>query len=204
MPNVVLSIIQIALWVLSKYVLVDLCFSRKSSEEDEKNDVLISPQWCKTIGRLIDGYLAEVASDRNLSHTVFTVTRIHTCCTERSASAAKVVQILFHEQVRATAAIKEAARANRAQEQDWEIKMPLRSKSLRTPSQMRFGDGDVNEVSSGGSMRLLPSSSRRFLNRFWVEGIGQWHRESKSTGTSGCSQSKFSSSSSRKQRYSIS
>ncbi|KAJ0566278.1 putative BTB/POZ domain, NPH3 domain, NPH3/RPT2-like family protein [Helianthus annuus] len=234
--------------------LVDLCFSRKSSEEDEKNDVvLISPQRCKTIGRLIDGYLAEVASDRNLSHTVFTALsrsipdaarsvhdgiygavdvylKEHPALTKvekkkvcelidvkklsahASIHAAQndrlplrmVVQILFHEQVRATAAIKEAARAGRAQEQDWEIKMPLRSKSLRTPSRMRFSDGDVKDVSSGGSMRLLPSSSRRFLDRFWVVGMGQRHGESKSTGTSGSSQSKSSSSSSRKQRYSIS
>ncbi|MFS8017920.1 hypothetical protein Hanom_Chr15g01386041 [Helianthus anomalus] len=66
---------------------------------------------------------------------------------------------------------------------------------------MRFADGDVKEVSSGGSMRLLPSSSRRFLDRFWVVGMGQRHGE---TGTSGSSQSKFPSSSSRKQRYSIS
>ncbi|MFS7932204.1 hypothetical protein Hanom_Chr04g00365121 [Helianthus anomalus] len=50
---------------------------------------------------------------------------------------------------------------------------------------MRFTDGDVKEVSSGGSMRLLPSSSRRFLDRFWVVGMGQRHGESKSTGTSG-------------------
>ncbi|KAJ0591995.1 hypothetical protein HanRHA438_Chr03g0106531 [Helianthus annuus] len=62
---------------------------------------------------------------------------------------------------------------------------------------MRFTDGDVKEVSSGGSMRLLPSSSRRFLDRFWVVGMGQRHGE---TRTSGSSQSKFSSSSSRKQR----
>ncbi|KAM0061125.1 hypothetical protein Hdeb2414_s0004g00132241 [Helianthus debilis subsp. tardiflorus] len=78
--------------------------------------------------------------------------------------------------------------------------MPLLSKSLRTPSRMRFSDGDMKEVSSGCSMRLLPSSSWRFLDRFWVVGIGQWHGESKSTGTSGSSQSKFSSSSSRKPR----
>ncbi|KAJ0503459.1 hypothetical protein HanHA300_Chr11g0424471 [Helianthus annuus] len=64
---------------------------------------------------------------------------------------------------------------------------------------MRFTDGDVKEVSSGGSMRLLPSSSRRFLDRFWVVGMGQRHGE---TRTSGSSQSKFSSSSSRKQRSS--
>ncbi|XP_076940223.1 phototropic-responsive NPH3 family protein NPY1-like [Bidens hawaiensis] len=118
-----------------------------------------------------------------------------------------VVQILFHEQVRATTAMKDAAvaRTNRAQvqEQDWGIKMPLRSKSLRTPSRVKLNDGDVKEVATGGSMRLLPSSSRRFLDRFWV--VGKGHGESKSTGTSGSSQSKSSSSSSRKQqRYSIS
>ncbi|KAF5784251.1 putative BTB/POZ domain-containing protein NPY1 [Helianthus annuus] len=119
----------------------------------------------------------KVASDRNLTHTVFTVLsrsipdaarpvhdaiygavdvylKEHPTLTEverkkvcelidvkklsadASIHAAQndrlllrmVVQILFHEQVRATTVIKEAARGNRALEQDWEIKMPLRSK----------------------------------------------------------------------------
>ncbi|XP_076882296.1 phototropic-responsive NPH3 family protein NPY1-like [Bidens hawaiensis] len=234
--------------------LVDRFFDRKSVE-DEKNDlILVNPQRCKIIGHLIDGYLAEIACDRNVPLSVFTklsrsipdaarlvhdgiygavdvylnehptltkVEKKQLCelidvkklSSHASAHAAQndrlplrtVVQILFHEQVRATTAMKDAAvaRTNRVQEQDWGIKMPLRSKSLRTPSRVRLNDGDVKEVATGGSMRLLPSSSRRFLNRFWV--VGKGHGESKSTGTSGSSQSKSSSSSSRKQqRYSIS
>nr|XP_043638617.1 BTB/POZ domain-containing protein NPY1-like [Erigeron canadensis] len=119
-----------------------------------------------------------------------------------------VVQILFHEQVRANAAAKLlAARNNQAkeEEQDWEINLPLRSKSLRTPSRLKLKDGDVEKhAGNGGSMRLMPSRSRRILDRFWVVGMGQRHNESKSTETSGSSQSKSSSSSSRKHRYSIS
>ncbi|KAI3694224.1 hypothetical protein L1987_77186 [Smallanthus sonchifolius] len=231
--------------------LVDRFFNRKCHEENGSDLVLINPRRCRIIGLLIDGYLAEVARDRNLPISVFTALsrsipdaarpvhdgiygavdvylKEHPTLTKgekkkvcelidvkklsahASIHAAQndrlplrtVVQILFHEQVRAAAAIKDAARANLAVEEDWGIKMPLRSKSLRTPSRMKLNDGDEKEVAAGGSMRLLPSRSRRILERFWVVGR---HGESKSTGTSGSSQSKSSSSSSRKQqRYSIS
>ncbi|KAJ9549571.1 hypothetical protein OSB04_022114 [Centaurea solstitialis] len=77
-----------------------------------------------------------------------------------------VVQILFHEQAQATVAIKLAAQAtvviklaaqatvaiklaahtNRAPpEPDWEIKVPLRSKSLRTPSRMNLNDEEAEK-----------------------------------------------------------
>ncbi|KAK1408672.1 hypothetical protein QVD17_40647 [Tagetes erecta] len=232
--------------------LVDRFFDRKSHVEGNEKIglVLIDPRRSTIIGRLIDGYLAEVACDQNLSLAVFTTLsqsipdaarpvhdgiygaidaylKEHPTLTKvekkkicelidvkkLSANAAihaaqndrlplrMVVQILFHEQVRATAAIKDNACTNRAKEQEWEIKLPLRSKSVRTPSRMKLNDSDAKE---GGSMRLLPSRSRRILERFWGVGMGQRHGESKSTGTSGSSQSKSSSSSSRKQRYSIS
>ncbi|KAK9076145.1 hypothetical protein SSX86_004478 [Deinandra increscens subsp. villosa] len=216
--------------------------------DDKKNDLLlIDPRRYAVIGRLIDGYLAEVARDRNLPPSVFvTLSRsipdaarpVHdgiygavdvylkehpkltklekkTVCelidvkklsAHASIHAAQndrlplrtVVQILFHEQVRAAAAAR-AKREQEREEHDWEIKLPLRSKSLRTPSRMMDGEGK-----EGGSMRLMASRSRRILERFWVVGVSQRHGESKSTGTSGSSQSKSSSSSSRKHRYSIS
>ncbi|MFS8017919.1 putative NPH3 domain-containing protein [Helianthus anomalus] len=151
--------------------------SHKTSELFPLNHYIYDLNFKVNIMFLIDGYLAEVASDRNLTHTVFTVLsrsipdaarpvhdaiygavdvylKEHPTLTEverkkvcelidvkklsadASIHAAQndrlllrmVVQILFHEQVRATVVIKEAARGNRALEQDWEIKMPLRSK----------------------------------------------------------------------------
>ncbi|KAD5317241.1 hypothetical protein E3N88_17187 [Mikania micrantha] len=220
--------------------LVDRFFDRENVPEIDRNDlVLINPRRCTTIGRLIDGYLAEVARDRNLTPSVFTALsrsipdgarpvddgiygavdvylKEHPALTKAekkkvcelidvkklsqnaSIHAAQndrlplrtVVQILFHEQVRA---IKDAQGTNRVKEQEWEIKLPVRSKSLRTPSRVQLNDGDVKPV------RLMPSRSRRILERFWLR-----HGDRESTGTSGSSQSKSSGSSSRKHRYSIS
>ncbi|PWA71568.1 BTB/POZ-like protein [Artemisia annua] len=236
--------------------LVDRFFDRMSSDDidGKKSDlVLVTTRQCAIIGCLIDGYLAEVACDPNLTLSTFMALarsipeagrpvhdgiygavdvylKEHSTLTKSEkkkvcelidvkrlspnacAHAAQndrlplrmVVQILFHEQARATAAIQLAARSNRPQEHDWDIKVPLRSKSLRTPSRLKLNDGDSEkEVVSGGSMRLFPSRSRRILDRFWVVGLGRYG-ESKSSGTSGSSQSKSSSASSRKQRYSIS
>ncbi|KAL4570252.1 hypothetical protein LXL04_025903 [Taraxacum kok-saghyz] len=112
-----------------------------------------------------------------------------------------VVQILFHEQARVTAAMKLAALSKQSQEPDWEIKVPRRSKSLRTPSRMKMNDGELEKE----VVQLLPSRSRRILDKFWVVGMGMGQRKSsKSTVTSGSSQTKSSGSSSRKQRFSIS
>ncbi|XP_071694178.1 phototropic-responsive NPH3 family protein NPY1-like [Rutidosis leptorrhynchoides] len=233
----------------------DVDVDDKDDDDDEKNDlVMINYRRCMIIGRLVDGYLSEVACDRNLSidsfmmlsrcvpdagrpvhdgiysavdvylkeHTTLTKIEkkklcelidvkklspnacIHAAQNDR-LPLRMVVQILFNEQARATAAIKNAARASKVQEQDWEIKLPLRSKSLRTPSRLKLNESDVEKQVAGvGSMRLIPSRSRRILDKFWMVGMGQRNGESKSTGTSGSSQSKSSSGSSRKQRYSIS
>ncbi|CAH1415028.1 unnamed protein product [Lactuca virosa] len=241
--------------------LVDRFLKTKSvDEEEETNDlVLVNPRRCTTVGRLIDGYLAEVGRDKNLTLSAFmTLSRsipdsarpvhdglygaidsylkehpslikeekkkvcelidVKKLTSKASSHAAQndrlplrmVVQILFHEQARVTSAVKLAALTKQEPvEQNWEIKVPLRSKSLRTPSRMKMNDdGDLEKqvMSRGGIRQLVPSRSRRILDRFWVVGMGQRrsHGESKSTVTSGSSQTKSSGSSSRKQRFSIS
>ncbi|KAI3728222.1 hypothetical protein L6452_16854 [Arctium lappa] len=234
--------------------LVDRYFNPKGVDEEDETPgdlVLINLPRCRTVGRLIDEYLAEIARDRNLplssfitlSRSIPSAARLvhdglygaidvylkeHPALTKAekkkvcelidvkklsinaSTHAAQndrlplrmVVQILFHEQARATAAIKLAACSTRTPEPDWEIKVPLRSKSLRTPSRMKLNEEDV-EKGAASRRQLLASRSRRILDRFWVVGPLR-HGENKSSGTSGSSQTKSSGSSSRKQRYSIS
>ncbi|KAI3501733.1 hypothetical protein L1887_29715 [Cichorium endivia] len=239
--------------------LVNRFFDPQSVDEDEKTSdlLLVNPRRCTLVGRLIDGYLAEVGRDPNLTLTGFmtlsrsipdsarpvhdglygavdvylkehpTLTKeekkkvcelidVKKLTTKASTHAAQndrlplrmVVQILFHEQARVTAAVKLAALTKPTKEPDWEVKVPIRSKSLRTPSRMKMNDGDLEkQVASGGGIRqLMPSRSRRVLDRFWLVGMGQRksHGESNNTVTSGSSLTKSSSSSSRKQRNSIS
>lgn len=138
-----------------------------------------------------------------------------------------VVQVLFFEQVRASAGVQ-ALRNNTNDvpysmtntDEECEKTAVDDNKSVeRQTSQLKIQDEFLenekimkkNSKNSKSGMQLLPSRSRRIFDKLWV--IGKGHGENKSSETSGSSQSptsmvpgdtKSSGSSSRHRRHSIS
>ncbi|KAF8393026.1 hypothetical protein HHK36_021267 [Tetracentron sinense] len=141
-----------------------------------------------------------------------------------------VVQVLFFEQVRTAArgltvpqnVSHDSSRSSTNTEEDWDRTEPEDCKSLQKQmSHMKIrdercrknGEKKNNKSSKhrGGGVLLLPSRSRRIFDKLWAGGKG--HGESRSSETSGSSQSptslnpgetKTSGSSSRNRRHSIS
>lgn len=135
-----------------------------------------------------------------------------------------VVQVLFYEQVRASAGgltapqnvSRESTRFVTNTEEDWERSMPeykslqKQMKHLKIGNDERRRTREKKKVKSRGGF-LLPSRSRRIFDKLWA---GKGQGENVSSGTSGSSQSptttvnpvetKSSGSSSRQRRHSIS
>ncbi|WOL19368.1 hypothetical protein Cni_G28166 [Canna indica] len=216
------------------------------------------------LGKLIDGYLAEIASDTNLSissfidltksvpdaarsshdglytaidiylkeHPNLTKAEKKSICrlmdvkklsTEASLHAAQnerlplrvVVQVLFFEHLKAAGGISATSTNDTSNEatlvEDWDSRIPEHNKSSKIKSdECRNNDEKKNDKDKGSTL-LLPSRSRRILDKVWV-GRGQGET-GKSSDTSGSSQSPPSSvkpreaknsGSSRQMRYSIS
>ncbi|KAF8400519.1 hypothetical protein HHK36_013818 [Tetracentron sinense] len=267
--------------IVDRFVMRDRC--TRELDHVEKNEkatddfVLESGSWLN-VGKLIDGYLAVVASDPNLplssfvdlSHSIPESARpihdglyraidiylkehpnlskierkkicglmnVKKLTMDASMHAAQndrlplrvVVQVLFFEQVRATAGALNApqkvsrdnSRSTTNIEEDWERTGPEDYKSLKKQmSNMKIRDeecqknGEKKNKSSkhrGSSVLLLRSRSRRIFDKWWVGRKG--HGEHRSSETSRSSQSpismnpgenKSSGSSSRHRRHSIS
>lgn len=138
-----------------------------------------------------------------------------------------VVQVLFFEQVRASARVRslnnsrDASRSTTNTDEECEKTVPRNCRTLKKQmSQMRIKEEEVlkngklakkNSKNSRSGMQLLPSRSRRIFDKLWV--VGKGHGDNKSSDTSGSSQSptsfvpgdtKSSGSSSRHRRHSIS
>ncbi|PON99235.1 BTB/POZ domain-containing protein NPY [Trema orientale] len=231
------------------------------------------------VGRLIDGYLAEIARDPNLTlysfidlsksipesarpihdglykaidiylkehHNLTKADRKKICglmdvkklTMDASMHAAQnerlplrvVVQVLFFEQVRASAAARPSvnnhphdASPSATNTDEEECEKPAvaveKCKSLKNQmSHVKLNEeyhrnGKLAKKSSKNSrsgVQLLPSRSRRIFDKLWA--VGKGHVENRSSETSGSSQSptllpgdtKSSGSSSRQRRHSIS
>ncbi|XP_041022666.1 BTB/POZ domain-containing protein NPY1-like isoform X2 [Juglans microcarpa x Juglans regia] len=219
------------------------------------------------VGKLIDGYLAEIARDRNLALSSFIdlartvpelarpthdrlykaidiylkehpsltkVERKRICglmvvkklTMDASMHAAQnerlplrvVVQVLYFEQVRASAVFRSVNNNSRdasLSTQNTDEECENTAESCRTlEKQMSQMDGKLAKKSSKNSrssMQLLPSRSRRIFDKLWA--VGKVHGDNRSPETSVSSQSptsmvpvdtKSSGSSSRHRRHSIS
>ncbi|KAL0016532.1 hypothetical protein SO802_003601 [Lithocarpus litseifolius] len=230
-----------------------------------------------SVAKLIDGYLAEIAHDRNLtlssfidlSHTIPQSARLihdglykaidiylkeHPNLTkverkkmcglmdvkklsmDASMHAAQnerlplrvVVQVLFFEQVRASANVRSInnnprdashSTTNTDEESDRTAAESCRTLKKQM-SQMRIKEEEFrkngklakkNSKNGRSGIQLLPSRSRRIFDKLWV--VGKGHGDNKSSESSGSSQSptsmapgdtKSSGSSSRHRRHSIS
>ncbi|KAL4650721.1 hypothetical protein ACB092_01G108400 [Castanea dentata] len=230
-----------------------------------------------SVAKLIDGYLAEIARDRNLtlssfidlSHTIPQSARLvhdglykaidiylkeHPNLTkverkkicglmdvkklsiDASMHAAQnerlplrvVVQVLFFEQVRASANVRsinnnprDASRSTTNTDEECEKTAAESCRTLKKQmSQMRIKEEEFrkngklakkNSKNGRSGIQLLPSRSRRIFDKLWV--VGKGHGDNKSSESSGSSQSptsmapgdtKSSGSSSRHRRHSIS
>lgn len=230
-----------------------------------------------SVAKLIDGYLAEIARDRNLtlssfidlSHTIPQSARLihdglykaidiylkeHPNLTkverkkicglmdvkklsmDASMHAAQnerlplrvVVQVLFFEQVRASANVRsinnnprDASRSTTNTDEECEKTAAESCRTLKKQmSQMRIKEEEFrkngklakkNGKNGRSGIQLLPSRSRRIFDKLWV--VGKGHGDNKSSESSGSSQSptsmapgdtKSSGSSSRHRRHSIS
>ncbi|PHT93254.1 BTB/POZ domain-containing protein NPY1 [Capsicum annuum] len=249
----------------------------KNISPKSTNDFILGhASWLK-VGKLIDGYLAEIARDPNVSLSIFIelllaipesarpihdalyeaidiylqehssltkAERKHLCglmdvrklTMDASMHAAQnerlplrtVVQVLFFEQIRASAGVQalnhrntDAVDCTRKTEEYWQ-KTLLEKNNIPKPSsviKMKGEDPQKNMklVKKGSQNRssgpqLLPSRSRRIFDKMFA-GKAFGNRENRSSETSGSSQSptsrskgeiKFSSSSSRNRRHSIS
>lgn len=230
-----------------------------------------------SVGKLIDGYLAEIARDRNLTLSSFIdlshaipqsarpihdglykaidiylkehpsltkVERKKICglldvkklTMDASMHAAQnerlplrvVVQVLFFEQVRASASARslnnnprDASRSTTNTDEECEKTAAENCRTLKKQmSQMRIKEEEFrkngkltkkNSKNSRSGIQLLPSRSRRIFDRLWV--VAKGHGDNRSSESSGSSQSptsmvpgdtKSSGSSSRHRRHSIS
>ncbi|XWS26157.1 hypothetical protein CRYUN_Cryun26dG0006700 [Craigia yunnanensis] len=229
-----------------------------------------------SVGKLIDGYLEEIARDPNLSlasfidmsqsipefarpvhdglykaidmylkeHTGLTKAERKKMCglmdvrkftMDASMHAAQnerlplrvVVQVLFFEQVRATAGVQSLNNNphdtyhSTNTDEEWEKTAAEDCNSLKKQmSQVKIKEDGFqkngklakkNSKNSKSGMRLLPSRSRRIFDKLWV--VGKAHLDNRCSETSGSSQSptsmvpgdtKSSGSSSRNRRHSIS
>lgn len=141
-----------------------------------------------------------------------------------------VVQVLYFEQVRATAGVQtmdnsthDALASTRNTEEGWQRLGSENGKSLaRQLSRMKIKDKDLpkpgklakkGSKNRGSGAQLLPSRSRRIFDKLWVVGKGNVNADNRSSETSASSQSprsiiqgeiKSSGSSSRQRRHSIS
>ncbi|XP_023899752.1 BTB/POZ domain-containing protein NPY1-like [Quercus suber] len=230
-----------------------------------------------SVAKLIDGYLAEIARDQNLTlssfldlaHTIPQSARLihdglykaidiylkeHPNLTkverkkicglmdvkklsmDASMHAAQnerlplrvVVQVLFFEQVRASANVRsinnnprDASRSTTNTDEECEKTAAESCRTLKKQmSQMRIKEEEFqkngklakkNSKNGRSGIQLLPSRSRRIFDKLWV--VGKGHGDNKSSESSGSSQSptsmapgdtKSSGSSSRHRRHSIS
>ncbi|KDP33511.1 hypothetical protein JCGZ_07082 [Jatropha curcas] len=140
-----------------------------------------------------------------------------------------VVQVLFFEQVRASAGVqalnnvpRDATNSTTNTDEEWEKAAADDNKSVKKQmSQLKIKDEELqktgkmmkkNSKNSKSGIQLLPSRSRRIFDKLWVVGKGHGG-ENRSSETSGSSQSptsmvpgdtKSSGSSSRHRRHSIS
>ncbi|ONK68943.1 uncharacterized protein A4U43_C05F17650 [Asparagus officinalis] len=218
--------------------------------EQQKGEYILGHASLLNLGKLIDGYLAEIASDPNLPISSFiglstllpAVARpVHDglytaidiylkehpnlpkaekrsiCCLmdvkklspEASIHAAQndrlplrvVVQVLFFEQLRASAAAitnensHGSARTTSANiEEHWERPAPEEYKSIKKQLKtVKIEDNNnTNSKNKIGGGLLLPSRSRRIFDKLW-SGKGQGENN-RSSETSGSSQSPPSSS----------
>ena len=140
-----------------------------------------------------------------------------------------VVQVLYFEQIRATSGTltshNTSSSTQSKEEEEWDQRTLRNSKSMRRQmDEMMIHEAEEvhktvkmmakknSSTNSRSGAQLLPSRSRRIFDKLW--GIGKGNGESKSSETSGSSQSptaslapgdtKSSSSSSRHRRHSIS
>ncbi|KAG4197972.1 hypothetical protein ERO13_A05G059600v2 [Gossypium hirsutum] len=265
--------------------IVNQCMINKKCSQDldlGKNDVgctdfVLGHGSLLSVGKMIDGYLEEIARDPNLSlasfidlarsipefarpvhdglykaidmylkeHLSLTKSERRELCSlmdvkkltmDASMHAAQndrlplrvVVQVLFFEQVRASAGVqslknnpRDASRSTTNTEEEWEktaaedcnsIKKQMNQTKIKEsefPKNGKFLKKDSKNSKSG--MQLLPSRSRRIFDKLWV--VGKGHGENKSSETSGSSQSptsmvpgdtKSAASSAKHRRHSIS
>ncbi|XP_028807121.1 BTB/POZ domain-containing protein NPY1 [Neltuma alba] len=221
------------------------------------------------IGRLVDGYLAEIAHDSNLGmssfielsqsipefarpkhdglyraidiylkeHPSLTKAERKKICglmdvkkltVDASMHAAQnerlplrvVVQVLFYEQLRASANVR-ALSSNQCDE-EYEKAVGENCEAFKDEmSHLSIKDEEEfckkgklskkNSKSSKSGMQLLPSRSRRIFDKLWI--VGKGHGENRSSETSGSSNSptsvvpadtKSSGSSARQRRHSVS
>lgn len=137
-----------------------------------------------------------------------------------------VVQVLFFEQVRASASVRslnnnsgDASRSTTNTDEEGEMTAAENCRTLKKQmSQMRIkGDefkkklAKKNSKNSRSGIQLLPSRSKRIFDKLWA--VGKGHGDNRSSETSGSSQSptslvpgdtKSSASASRHRRHSIS
>ncbi|MBA0594322.1 BTB/POZ domain-containing protein NPY1 [Gossypium raimondii] len=265
--------------------IVNQCMINEKCSQDldlGKNDVgctdfVLGHGSLLSVGKVIDGYLEEIARDPNLSlasfidlarsipefarpvhdglykaidmylkeHLSLTKAERKELCSlmdvkkltmDASMHAAQndrlplrvVVQVLFFEQVRASAGVqslnnnpRDASRSTTNTEEEWEktaaedcnsIKKQMNQTKIKEgefPKNGKFLKKDSRNSKSG--MQLLPSRSRRIFDKLWV--VGKGHGENKSSETSGSSQSptsmvpgdtKSAASSAKHRRHSIS
>ncbi|PPD69923.1 hypothetical protein GOBAR_DD33199 [Gossypium barbadense] len=241
--------------------IVNQCMINEKCSQDldlGKNDVgctdfVLGHGSLLSVGKVIDGYLEEIARDPNLSlasfidlarsipefarpvhdglykaidmylkeHLSLTKAERKELCSlmdvkkltmDASMHAAQndrlplrvVVQVLFFEQVRASAGVqslnnnpRDASRSTTNTEEEWEktaaedcnsIKKQMNQTKIKEsefPKNGKFLKKDSRNSKSG--MQLLPSRSRRIFDKLWV--VGKGHGENKSSETSGSSQS---------------
>ncbi|KAF7817306.1 BTB/POZ domain-containing protein NPY1 [Senna tora] len=248
-------------------------------ETSEKNDkALFGNRLFVNIGKLVDGYLAEIAHDPNLSLSSFVdlsqsvpgfarpnhdglyraidiylkehpnmkkakrkkicgLVDVKKLTVEASMHAAQnerlplrvVVQVLFVEQVRASATAQALGNKNSCKpshsvmsaNEECEKAVGEKCQSLKDQiSHLKIKDEELckneklskkNSKNIISGMKLLPSRSRRIFDKLW--NVGKGHGENRSSETSGSSNSrtsivagdtKSSGSSSRHRRHSIS
>ncbi|PHU29063.1 BTB/POZ domain-containing protein NPY1 [Capsicum chinense] len=276
-PQTTVYDVNLVKCIVNRFMARERSTRDKNISPKSTNDFILGhASWLK-VGKLIDGYLAEIARDPNVSLSIFIellqaipesarpihdalyeaidiylqehssltkAERKHLCgfmdvrklTMDASMHAAQnerlplriVVQVLFFEQIRASAGVQalnhrntDAVDCTRKTEEYWQ-KTLLEKNNIPKPSsviKMKGEDPQKNMklVKKGSQNRssgpqLLPSRSRRIFDKMFA-GKAFGNRENRSSETSGSSQSptsrskgeiKFSSSSSRNRRHSIS
>ncbi|KAF7830357.1 BTB/POZ domain-containing protein NPY1 [Senna tora] len=257
-PQTTIYDVPLIQYLVSRYIEKG-GFDREVVENDDKRKSSL----LNNVGRVVDGYLAEIAHDSNLSLSSFvdlsksipefarpihdglyraidvylkehpnltkaerkmitSLMDVKRLTVDASMHAAQndrlplrvVVQVLFYEQVRASANARALGNNNQhdpaRSDEDFENKMShLSIKDEEFPKNGKMSKKNSKNSKSG--MQLLPSRSRRIFDKLWIVGKGQG--ENRSSETSGSSISptsvvpidtKSSGSSSRQRRHSIS
>ncbi|XP_012076425.1 BTB/POZ domain-containing protein NPY1 isoform X2 [Jatropha curcas] len=280
-PQTTLYDVELVQSLVNCYVTHEKYSQDLSVEKNDETDDFVLRRghgYMLNVGKIVDGYLSEIARDPNLTLASFidlsqsipesarpnhdglykaidTYLKEHPSLTKAerkkicglmdvkkftvnaSMHAAQnerlplrvVVQVLFFEQVRASAGVqalnnvpRDATNSTTNTDEEWEKAAADDNKSVKKQmSQLKIKDEELqktgkmmkkNSKNSKSGIQLLPSRSRRIFDKLWVVGKGHGG-ENRSSETSGSSQSptsmvpgdtKSSGSSSRHRRHSIS